>query len=249
MRKESHVHRYRQGGFTLIEHIWLWPILVMLTLGTIQLGLLFKARATVNNATFLAAREGSIHHADKSVMLNKFATALAPLYIKKGPNLVELKKRQLEQVVAAKLGKGAIQVISPTPAVFRAFAVKQYDLVGRPRKMREKQFLQIPNDNLNVRSSVTKTVKMGSKHVAINLQDANLLKIRGHWCYELQVPMVNVLIRKTMRTLGATSHPHWAKCEAFSLVTGQQLIPVSGHSVVRMQSPIRCVDAACNNLK
>lgn len=249
MRNGRRGFRYRQSGFSLIEHLWLWPLLVMLTLGTIQLGLLFKARATVNNATFLAAREGSINHADKSVMLNKLATAMAPLYVKAKPDLVELKKRRLEQTIAAKVGKGAIQVISPTPEVFRAFAVKQYGLEGKPGKMRERQFFQVPNDNLNLRSSATKTVKVGGKNVAINLQDANLLKIRGHWCYELQVPMVNVLLRKTMRTMGSTSHPHWANCEALSLVTGQQLIPVSGHTVVRMQSPIRCVDAACNNLK
>lgn len=249
MQRKKGALRYRQGGFSLVEHIWLWPVLVMLTLGSIQLGLLFKARATVNNATFLAAREGSINHADKSVMRNTLAMAMAPLYVKKAPSLAKLTRSQVEQVAAAMIGKGAIQVISPTPEIFRAFAVKQYSLEKSRAKTRERQMLQIPNDNLNVRSSASKTVKVGGNNIAINLQDANLLKIRGHWCYELEVPMVNVLIRKTMRTLGSASHPHWVNCEALSLVDGKHRIPVSGHSVVRMQSPVRCSDTRCSNLK
>ncbi|MDX1589783.1 MAG: TadE/TadG family type IV pilus assembly protein [Oleiphilaceae bacterium] len=249
MRHKRRVIRHQQGGFSLVEHIWLWPLLVMLTLGTVQLSLLFKTRATVNNATFLAAREGSINHADKSLMLQKFAFAMAPLYVKASPNPLKLKKQQRVQVIKANAGYGAIQVISPSPAIFRAFAVKQYSLEGQPGKLREREFLQVPNDNLILRSDTPKTVKVGRKQVAINLQDANLLKIRGHWCYELQVPVVNVLIRRTMHTLGASSHPHWANCEVVSFATGKHFIPVSGHSVVRMQSPIRCVDAACNNLK
>lgn len=240
---------HRQAGFSLVESIWLWPILVMLTLGSIQMALMFKARATLNNATFLAAREGAIHHANKSMMLTKLGEAMAPIYMGKNPNIVKLEARQLLEAGKAHAGKGMIEVISPTPDLFKSFSKTQYVLEKKGGKVVETTREQIPNDNLNVRSSKVHAVKIGGKKVEVNLQDANLLKIRAHWCYELKVPFVDKLIRQGMKTLGSTSHPLWKNCTAMTLATGDQYVPISGHSIVRMQSAVRCSDKACSNLK
>lgn len=229
---------FKQQGSFIIESVWLWPILLMLTLGVIQMGLLYNARATMNNATFQAAREGSITHADKGAMEKKLAEAMAPLYLKDA-TYSDLVIRRASLYAAMKVPAapiGQLDIVSPTKAIYKEFERTQHYLDGQRR---EKRIKQMPNDNLNVRSASEKVVKAGVGNVRINLQDANLLKIRGHWCYEMIVPFVNYLIYQTYANLPGAKNPHWRACRALSLLNRSYYLPVSATSVVRMQTPIR----------
>lgn len=229
---------FKQQGSFIIESVWLWPILLMLTLGVIQMGFLYNAKATMNNATFQAAREGSITHANKGAMEKKLAEAMAPLYLRDATHADLLIRRTFlyaaMKAPAAPIGQ--VDIISPTKAIYKEFERTQYYLDGQRR---EKRIRQMPNDNLNVRSASDKTVKVGAGNVRINLQDANLLKIRGHWCYEMIVPFVNYLIYQAYASLPGTKNPHWNACRALSLLNSSYYLPVSAMSVVRMQTPIR----------
>lgn len=236
---KRHGNAYKQRGSFIVESVWLWPVLVMLTLGVIQMGFLYNAKATMNNATFQAAREGSIKHADKGAMEKRLAYAMAPLYIKKSKDIVELasKRVYLQALMSVPLARiGKIDIISPTKEIYREFEKTQYYL---DNKGRERRIKQMPNDNLNVRSASKNLVKAASGNVKINIQDANLLKIRGHWCYEMIVPFVNYVIYQTYSALPGGKNPHWRACRTLSVVNDSYYLPVSSTSVVRMQTPIR----------
>lgn len=230
---------YSQKGSFIVESVWLWPVLMMLTLGLIQSGFLYNAKATMNNATFQSAREGAIEHANKKEMEKKLAYAMAPLYVGKKPNLIKLQKERLKLALAMKSPVGAIgrvDIISPTKKIYKEFERAQYYLDG---KGKERKIKQMPNDNLNVRSAGKKRVKTSSGYVKINLQDANLLKVRAYWCFEMIVPFVNYVIYKTYSSLPGKKNPHWNACRALSVVNDSYYLPISASSVVRMQTPIR----------
>lgn len=228
----------KQRGSFIIESVWLWPILLMLTLGVVQMGFLYNAKATLNNATFQAARQGSINHADRGVMERRLAEAMAPLYTREA-NASELFAKRAVLWAAMKIPAapiGEVDIISPTMAMYRGFEKTQYYL---DEEGREKQLSQMPNDNLKVRSASEKSFEVSSASVRINLQDANLLKIRGHWCHEMIVPFVNYVIYQTYAGLPGAKNPHWGACRALSVIDDSYYLPVSATSVVRMQTPIR----------
>ncbi|MDY6929663.1 MAG: TadE/TadG family type IV pilus assembly protein [Pseudomonadota bacterium] len=235
---KKHGKLSRQGGSFVIESVWLWPLLLMLTLGVVQMGFLYNAKATMNNATFQAAREGSIKHADKAAMEKRLAEAMAPLYTKKAGigQLAYQRKRLAAAMRMPGAAIGEVEIISPTRKVYGEFEKIQYYLDDRGR---ERRIAQMPNDNLNVRSSAQKTVKIGSENIEINLQDANLLKIRGHWCYKMIVPFLNYIIYKTYTSLPGAKNPHWRACRRLSFINDSYYLPVSAMSVVRMQTSIR----------
>lgn len=81
--------------------------------------------------------------------------------------------------------------------------------------------------------------------VDINLQDANLLKIRSHWCSGLEVPFVNRMIYGVVTSLFSQPGPHARACQfktnllSAGGVTRAYYVPISSDSIVRMQSPVR----------
>jgi hypothetical protein len=235
---KQHAIFCKQRGSFILESVWLWPILLMLTLGVVQMGFLYNTKATMNNATFQAAREGSIKHADKGAMEDRLAEAMAPLYIKEASLAQLLIQRGVLYAAMRIPGApiGEIDIISPTRRIYGEFEKTQYYLDDRGR---ERRIDQMPNDNLNVRDSSQKVVRASSGNVNINLQDANLLKIRGHWCYEMIVPFVNYVIYQTYANLPGIKSPQWGACRALSTINDSYYLPVSATSVVRMQTPIR----------
>lgn len=264
--------RKRNSGQALVEHVVLWPTLILITMAVIQLGLLYRGRMTLEHATFMAAREGSINNAWKAPMKKMLAAAMAPLDIKANPNVANYVLRAgvgtipgwtytENFLIPMSLGGADVEVISPSKAMFNQFAQNQYVLQacsgnrcpgGGTMSEARNQVKQIPNDNLSVRPSTTTAVGSGSNATTVNIQDANLLKIRAHWCFPLQVPVVNIAIYQTLNLLGTSAETRscQAKTTAHNLVFGYPIyyIPLSAGSIVRMQSPVRCEDNSCSNL-
>jgi len=252
----------KQKGQAIVEHIVLWPLMVMLTLGTVQMSLLYRAKSTLNDATFRAAREGSVKNALKDPMRRKLAEAMAPLELKRNPGIggyaiAVTKSVALNYTLGASNGGGRIDIVSPTQAIFNNFARDSIVLVPCPNRNancpRDSQFgearqrvRQIANDNLNVRRATTVRLNSGGQNIDINLQDANLLKIRSHWCYGLEVPFVNKVIYDVLTSIFRTPGPHTRACQRKTVVaraagsTNIYYIPISSDSIVRMQSPVRC---------
>lgn len=64
----------------MVEFIIVAPVMLLLVMGIIQFGLIYKAKITLNYATFQSARAGSLNNASLSEIQLAFASNMAPLY-------------------------------------------------------------------------------------------------------------------------------------------------------------------------
>ncbi len=172
----------------MTEFIIVIPVLILLIFGTIQIAFIYSAKQTLNYATFQSARLAAVNHASYSAMRRGLIRGLAPLYtvsddlsgvdenIRDGSNSDDGKRDSQSEVD----GYTRIIRLSPRAEAFsngsNGAGVENDDGV-----------MEIPNDNLMYRDS---SVDVGD----VNIQDANLLKIRVQYCYKLMVPIVNKII-------------------------------------------------------
>lgn len=216
-----------QSGQAIVEMIILWPSLILLTLGTLQMALLYRDKAVFNDAVFRAAREGALNHAYVNIMNKKLVEGLVPLYQKRAPTATAYS----EAFVSAYIDNGidptsgnvvgirssiSIDLVTPNRSIFGAFRTPIYELAEgceesvetvtrgnnrtRCARLGERLFTQIPNDNLHIRPSATSSVVVLGESVRMNLQDANLLKINAHWCAPLSVPFGRFALYQWNRT-------------------------------------------------
>jgi len=68
-----------QKGASLTEMVVVSPVLLLFGLSTVQAGLIYHGKTTINYATFEAARSGAVNHGQVSVMRNELGLRLAPL--------------------------------------------------------------------------------------------------------------------------------------------------------------------------
>lgn len=228
--------RFEQGQ-SAMEFLVIFPVLVLLTFGTIQFALLYQARATLNHATMLAARAGTLHNGDKDAMRTALATGLAPLFASEA-NMAgyttALAKATMETAGMSNMIK--LDVLNPTSAALNDF--------GRPR-LDGMTGDELPNDTLNYR---TTTIGASSK---ISVQDANILHVRVTYCYRLIVPVIDRILYATVNASSPTHVGLQANGMSNPFGTGDEpLIPpcvnplfsgprihIQSEAFVRMQSP------------
>ncbi len=209
----------------MTEFIIVVPVLLILMFGGLQFAFIYHAKITLNYATFLAARSGAVANGHMGVMENALARGMAALYTH-CEDIEEVKRARNKVQEEIRKGFGRIEIINPTPAAFAEFK-------GSPTVADR----YIPNDNLMYRSSAS------SGSSGINIQDANILKIRASYCYPMYVPYVNTLITTL---LGDPPSSDCEEClgtipessgtfEAGCLINGR--FPINSQAIVRMQSP------------
>ena len=237
----------RQSGQSMTEFIIIAPLLLFFCFATIQFVLLYQAKSTLDVAVLEAAREGAVNNGSMTAMRAGLARGLAPIYA----------RQATAEGAAAALAKAqqdadnlsAISVLNPTPAAILDFS--------RPRYYPDQQatYIEIPNDSLMYRDSST----LGPTS-QMNIQDANLLKIHVHYCYNLYVPLVNKVLYYAVNVIGsigtmgiltrepATQDPYGAPkngdylCKiklADGIATDRWPIALDSEAMVRMQSPLR----------
>jgi len=216
----------QHNGQSMTEFIIVMPVLLILIFGGFQFALIYHAKITLNYATFLAARSGAVANGHMGVMENALARGMAPLYTH-CEEIEEVKRARNKVQDEIRNGFGRIEIINPLPAAFTDFKP-----ISAPNSDR-----YIPNDNLMYRSTAT----TGSS--GINIQDANVLKIRASYCYPMYVPYVNTLIKtllmdppspdceECLGTIPAGSGTFEAGC----LINDR--FPINSQAIVRMQSP------------
>ncbi|MCY4045434.1 MAG: pilus assembly protein [Cellvibrionales bacterium] len=257
----------RQNGQALPELIITFPLIVIVIMGIIQLGLLYRGKAALNHATFVAARSGSLNHgfvqSMETAFLNKMVALghINPRFKRSGtteglynnPNRFNLAASQVAMRVSHFYKN--IEVVWPTQAVFNRFAVRFQDLescsgrrcpyynvssdnnIRGQNQLSSTRVYQIPFENQDMRSQ--RLLRIDGQYV--DLQDANLLSIRSHYCYQLEVPVANLIIWQALRVFQAASK-EWRNCQIVSATFGRDyyFIPLKGRSIVRMQSGFRC---------
>jgi len=232
-------------GQSLVQFIILMPLFFSLLFGVFEMTYVYRAKATLNTATFEAARAGSLHHAQIAPMKTALINGMLPQYIKGDSSVLGLGKAYAQSVLYEKaMSKklSTIDVISPTKEIFNAYKVKRMYKLNSDSK--EKFQWVMPNDNLNVRSTTAKNITVSGKAQKINIQDANLLKIKTYWCYELKVPVLKDVAFGIFSggLFGVGASPEQKACNVGALFGKGRYLAISSQAVVRMQSPV--VDAS-----
>ncbi len=244
-----------QAGATLTEAIYVLPIFFIIIFGMVEMTFVYKAKNTLNLATSEAVRKGALNNAHLNKIQDALSEGMAPLYAAKKtcpgvygtlapPGLI---CARFMQSAINTSGRKAVTILSPSKEIFDAFKKNLKTTVeGDPNE--KKQFI-IPNDNLKWRSPVLKTVKIGGTSRGINIQDANLLKIKTLWCQKLSVPGLDLVFYNAI--LKNSTSPEQIYCNNLSLNTtaagpstrifGQSrgyYIAIRSQGIARMQSPV-----------
>jgi Flp pilus assembly protein TadG len=170
----------KSSGQSATEFLVIFPVLILLVFGIIQIALLYQAKATLNHATMQAARTGALKSGNKSDMRLALARGLAPLFASEASPAGyanALAKATLETSSISNLTR--LDILNPTRAALDDFGRTALD--GNPSP-------ELPNDTLNYR---TTTPGSNSK---ISIQDANILHIRVSYCYRLIVPVIDRIL-------------------------------------------------------
>ncbi|OGB27802.1 MAG: hypothetical protein A3I66_06145 [Burkholderiales bacterium RIFCSPLOWO2_02_FULL_57_36] len=222
----------------MAEYIYVFPILVMLILGAIQFGFIYQTKATLNYATFSATRQAALNNGAMSAIVDGLTSGMMPLFTHSsstgGARNLELLKNAWKlankQITDPKLT--VITIVNPTNAALSAY------------KGGSESGNEIPNDNLMYRST---NISGGG----MNVQDANLLKVRVTYCYRMAVPILNKLIYHLAidppptPVVGATAADMLASEGGGSTskpctgLTDEYRIPITSEAVVRMQTPFK----------
>ncbi len=225
-------HR-RQSGATLMEFVIVFPIAALLVMGLIQAGFVYMAKLTLNHATFMAARVGSTHNANTGKMREALLRGLIPFYQNnfETNDSTRLLKAWGEVELKEKINPlTKLERLNPSSKSFSDFGVKDPKINST----------YIPNDNLEWRANTLGTQSQQ------NLRDANLLKIRVVYGYELKVPLMAGIIRRVMCS-GESAVEAWGDVSIFQSVyplANQNCayyllgrMPIESTAIVEMQSP------------
>ncbi len=246
--RPSSIRRARQRGQSLSEFVIVAPVLLFFCFGLIQYALMFQARATLDSAVLLAAREGAVNHAELAAMQRGLARGLAPLHAHAADlqGATEALRRATQDVQQ----NVRIAIVNPTADQLEDFGQTRRDPESG-RMVRE-----IPNEWLRYRRT-----NLGARS-GVDIQDANLLKIRVHYCYDMIVPFVNRVVYYAVNGIGAVARdgltpdtPDDAADDAYGApatpdfmcrrpiedgrASGHWPIAIESEVVVRMQSTYR----------
>jgi len=217
----------RSRGVSLVEFAIIFPIALVLVLGIVQIGLIYIGKINLNHATFMAARRGAVENGTKASIRGSLQSGLIPFYQNVtdgnvGTRLIAAKTK----AVADSLFFLQVERLSPAVSAMNDFGVT----VGGKK--------QIPNDNLAFRNSAVG----GSSGASI--QDANLLKIKVTYGYELKVPLMAKVLRTVMcgtnfgvpAIFGSPGLPVLSSNCLKYYSFGR--IPMVSYAIVQMQSPV-----------
>lgn len=204
-------HSRTQGGAAIAELVVVLPALLMLGLGVLQSALFYQAKTTVTYATFEAARKGAVTHAQRVPMLDEFGLRLAPIFggdgsASKASLAIAKGKQETSNPAFTR-----IDILNPTRQAFTDF--------GSRNAANGK--LEIPNTHLRFRDFAS----IGSNS-GVNVQDANLLKIRTIYGFELKVPLISGAITNLLSQFNPANAAFYE----------QGRVPITAVATVRMQS-------------
>ena len=211
-----------QSGASLVEFAIAAPLIFLLGAGTLQAGLLYHGRTTLNYATFEAARVGATRHAQHKPMRKELGIRLAPLIGGDGTfasAATAMAKMSVE--VESPIGLTGqiapptrLEILNPTEEAFSDENWGEKSLEHANRRV-------IPNSHLRYQGD---EVKGG-----LSLQDANLLKIEVTHGIPLNVPVVGRILAKLLVPLYADDVD-----KQLHLLSGR--FPMTSTATVRMQS-------------
>lgn len=233
-----HARRDKQNAQSAIEFILIFPVMLLLLFGALQFALIYKAKTTLNYATFIATRAATLNHGKRDPVNQAFSRGLSPLYVNFSSSSNVLEKvaavHAAREKVLGEIQAGGIvcmERLNPIDADF-GYAIPNHPDVNGPA---------IPVDNLVYRENA---ITLGA-HVSI--QDATLFKLKVTYCYQLYVPYLNTIIPKWFlgdpveyaKNSDPTYKPHLDGIGNFKeACIANRSIPLTSASILRMQSAV-----------
>ena len=201
--------RHQQGA-SLVEFSIIGFTLVIIGLFTLQIGLLYHAKTTLNYAVFEAARTGAVNNASISAMRSELGYRLAPLEGGDGKagSAIDAYFKSRGRVYDPVNTR--IDILNPTRAAFQDWAIQDAQSGKRV----------IPVNHLRHQE-----YSVGDQS-GLSLRDATLLKIQVTHGVELKVPVVGKLMTNVMRLADPSNLLFYLRGKW----------PLQSVAVVRMQS-------------
>jgi hypothetical protein len=239
----------------MAEFIIIAPALLFVCFAIVQFVLLYQAKSTLDAAVLEAAREGAVNNGSMKAMRAGLARGLTPIYARRAD--ADGVSAALARAESDAVNFSIITVLNPTAAAVRDFS--QPRIYADPSN----PVIEIPNDSLMYRDSNALGPTSG-----MNIQDANLLKIHVHYCYNMYVPLVNKVLYYAVNVIGGigtmgllTREPPNVATDPYGspkngdalckvrledgIETGRWPLSLDSEAMVRMQSPLR--NAAVND--
>ncbi|MFC5475460.1 DUF192 domain-containing protein [Paraherbaspirillum soli] len=237
-----------QRGASMIEFAVVGPVISLLGLAVLQYGMLFFAKNQMNQASFMAARAGSMANASLSSVSKAYTTALIPLYggglttqelaRSRALAICETSKDPTDLAAAKALAGSAftaadqkacekslteggawIELLNPTKQSFDDWKDDSLkQTVGKGKRV-------IPNRNLATKDSSQIGGNSGQ-----SIQDANLIKLRITQGYAPKVPLMGLIYTKYLKWLDTKTDP------VYTQLVESGRIPVVTHVTMQMQS-------------
>jgi TadE-like protein len=228
--------RYDSGA-SLTEFVIVTPIAILFVLGIIQSGLVYMAKLTLNNVTFLAARHGANKEGDKTEISNSIAKGLIPFYIDatSQPSFSSMGLAFAEAKVKLALPWNKLEILSPSQEMFDTFGITSTSTgTGTTGKY-------IPNDNLEYRDASPRAAGSGQ----ISIRDANILKIKFTYGYDIsKIPLMGTIVNNIMCSGLTNSVKAWGGGGLGTVVPdsncllyySMKRVPIVSYATVQMQS-------------
>ena len=199
-----------QSGATLAEFAIIAPLVMFIGMTTVQAGLIYHGKTTLNYATFEAARTGATNNAQLAMMRKELGLRLAPIEGGDGSAPSALLAMAKSSAAVLDTSSTRIKVMNPTTAAFVDWGINSQELNRRV----------LPNSHLRHREHT-----IGSES-GLSLRDANLLKIEVTHGIDMEVPFVNTLISQAMLLVDPDNASYYLRKQ----------FPLKSVATVRMQS-------------
>ncbi|HET7314085.1 TadE/TadG family type IV pilus assembly protein [Salinisphaera sp.] len=238
----------KQQGQGSVEFLVIFVLFLALLGGVFEMTRVFRTKNTLNTATFAAARVGALNNARLAPMNAELANDMASLFAADANSAGETEtalERARAFATALRAAGGGVQIVSPTRAVFAQLHKTQFVPNANDTALRKIEV--IPNDNLRARAGTAASFKVDGDVHKINLQDANLLKIRTLWCKRLVVPALDAVIFAIVNAVPYLN----ARQQVCSDISGGEnggeggagvvdgyYIAITSQATIRMQTPV-----------
>ncbi|MES2259660.1 MAG: DUF192 domain-containing protein [Pseudomonadota bacterium] len=206
-----------QRGSAMVEFTVVGPVISMLGLAMLQYGMLFFAKDQINHASFMAAREGAVAHADLGAVHAAYLRALVPMY--GGGQSPDELATSLAKAGTDMADNVSIELLNPTQQSFSDFNDAALQAVLKTGSKRV-----IPNTGQAFKSQEVRSTS------GQTIQDANLLKLRITHGYLPKIPMVGHLYTLYLQWLDPGTNAFHTK------LVNDGRIPVVTHVTLHMQS-------------
>lgn len=201
---------HRESGASLAEFLIAAPIVLLVGMATLQAGLIYHGKTTLNYATFEAARTGAVNNAQLSSIRLELGQRLAPVQGGDGSQ-AQLIASLAESVIDVNDPTTTlVQILNPTPAAFDDWGVMS--LAANKRVL--------PNTHLRHKSH-----EVGFSS-GVSLRDANLLKVRVVYGLDMKVPVIGEIIAQAMTQIDSDNAHYYRQLK----------FPINAVATVRMQS-------------